>query len=169
MTKAIVQRARQEMVEQELKAEAAARVITEEGVPCLLLGRPGSGQTLIARRVAKYLGDVTFRAPHHTVSVLGMIGDKKRQGEIGLAKGGLLFLEEADEFAAHALNTIQRAVEQGADLLVVASVNRAAIDAPGTRRLKKHLPAVFESVWLVENLKMDKRKLGPCDACGCWK
>lgn len=140
----------------ELKADAAARVIAEEGIHCLLLGRPGSGQTMIARRVAKYLGNVVLRAPHHTVSVLGMVGDKKRPGELGLVEGGVLYLEGADEFNAHALAAVQQAVEQGADFLVVASVNRADINAPGMQRFKKHLPAVFDSVWLVENLKMKR-------------
>lgn len=103
-----------------------------------LLGRPGSGGTLLARyyrsllklseeqarevmavhSVAGILQSplaVPFRAPHHSVSEAGLVGggDKPRPGEASLAHGGVLLLDEVQEFRMAALQAVRRVVTQG--------------------------------------------------------
>lgn len=99
----------------------------------LLIGRPGSGRTLVARRVPALLPAMSeqeqrdvwraysaaglvlqtepvagrpFRAPHHTVSAAGLVGAKYQLGEVSLATHGVLFLDELDNFTAGALNAL---------------------------------------------------------------
>jgi magnesium chelatase family protein len=107
----------------------AACVVRAAG-SLLLVGESSSGGTLLARMLARssttLLGSATtpqvagiyrmaglqwdgnlppFRAPHHTVSLQGMsgVGHQFRPGELALAHGGLLFLDEAAEFAPSVL------------------------------------------------------------------
>lgn len=107
----------------------------------LFIGSPGSGKTLIARRIPTILPDLTwsealevaqiysvsglisaanpiervrpFRAPHHTISAPAMIGGGRepRPGEISLADRGVLFLDELPEFQKNALESLRQPLE----------------------------------------------------------
>ena len=110
------------------------------GFDIQLVGAEGSGKTALARRIttilppltAEDVQDVTgifeavginekrvvthrpFRAPHHTVSQAGMIGDRKlRPGEATLAHMGVLYLDEAKEFPRAVLETLQEPRTKG--------------------------------------------------------
>lgn len=54
-----------------------------------------------------------FRAPHHTVSIAGLIGTNGRPGEVHLAHGGVLFLDELDEFRTDAIRALACALNLG--------------------------------------------------------
>jgi magnesium chelatase family protein len=107
----------------------------------LMVGPPGCGKSMLARRLPSILpplsftealettrvhsaaglmaGDALvserpFRAPHHSVTVAGLIGDHTlRPGEIALAHHGVLFLDEATEFARPALEVLRQPLEEG--------------------------------------------------------
>jgi sigma54-dependent transcription regulator len=114
----------------------------------LLFGRQAGGLTMIARRLAaivpppsvkekRVLRDIyssagllredqdtvriPFRAPHHTVSVAGLVGMCRgrngqmtmRPGEVSLAHGGTLFLDEIDEFGGQPLDYLWHALRDG--------------------------------------------------------
>jgi magnesium chelatase family protein len=107
----------------------------------LMIGPPGAGKTMLARRVPSllpppefdeaieitqiagvaglpYLGLASsrpFRAPHHTISPSGLIGGGAvpRPGEITLAHRGVLFMDEVAEFARHALEALRQPLEEG--------------------------------------------------------
>jgi len=106
------------------------------GKSVLLLGRAGSGKTMVARRAQARIDEAKqrdlgaiyrmagfsdtsvwvpnpFRAPHHTVSFTGLVGDGKafRPGELSLAHGGVLFLDEVDEFQTRCLEAVAHAWE----------------------------------------------------------
>lgn len=123
----------------------------------LMLGSPGCGKTMMARRIPYILpemdyeetlevtkihsaaGDMTsdyilsgrrpFRAPHHTITKAALIGGGQlpRPGEISLAHNGVLFLDEFGEFDSGAIELLRQPVEEG-----VIRINRArwATDFP---------------------------------------
>lgn len=120
---------------------SALEVAAAGGHGLLMIGPPGAGKSLAARRMPSILpplagdevlevariasacgtgnGRVTtarpFRAPHHTVSAAGLVGggNPPRPGEITLAHRGVLFLDELCEFSRPALEALREPLETG--------------------------------------------------------
>lgn len=109
----------------------------------ILMGSPGCGKTMMARRLPTILPAMTdeeqmevtaiysvagllsrehpivdqrpFRSPHHSITQVGMIGGgvKPRPGEISLAHRGVLFLDELGEFEMRVVDSLRQPVEEG--------------------------------------------------------
>jgi magnesium chelatase family protein len=124
-------------------AKRGLEIAAGGGHNALLVGSPGGGKTMMARRVAGILppldfdealectsvhsvagtlpADVAllakrpFRAPHHTISEVAMAGGGSplRPGEISLAHNGVLFLDELPEFGRRVLEVLRQPLEEG--------------------------------------------------------
>ncbi len=123
-------------------AKRALEVASAGGHNLIMIGPPGAGKSMLARRVSSVLPEMSFeeslettkihsiagkmdgrpivatrpfRSPHHTISDVGLIGGGNipNPGEVSLAHNGVLFLDEIPEFKKNALEVLRQPLEDG--------------------------------------------------------